>query len=123
MIENQSILSASVVKEGGIAAAVAKMAFGNRLGVRLETMRDPLTLFAPVSGSLVVELAADAGLPAEAFLVGTVTEAPEIVLDGATLPLDDLACRLGLHTGKGIPHPGKGGTVERGNSALRRTLR
>ena len=92
LIENQSILSASVVKEGGIAAAVAKMAFGNRLGVRLEkTMRDPLTLFAPVSGSLVVELAADAGLPAEAFLVGTVTEAPEIVLDGATLPLDDLA--------------------------------
>ena len=48
------VLSASVVKEGGIAAAVAKMSFGNRIGVDFELL-DKQTLFSPITASIIVE--------------------------------------------------------------------
>ena len=47
-IADGSVLSAHVVKEGGAAAAVAKMAFGNKLGFKFEkTAENAELLFAP----------------------------------------------------------------------------
>lgn len=50
-----NILSASVVKEGGTAASVVKMAFGNEIGVEFAGTPDMTALFAPISGSFVIE--------------------------------------------------------------------
>jgi phosphoribosylformylglycinamidine synthase len=50
------ILSASVVKEGGTAAAIAKMCFGNMIGFNYAGAYDYKTLFAPLSGGLILEL-------------------------------------------------------------------
>ena len=52
--QNGKVLAASVVKEGGIAAAVAKMSFGNRIGVDFEPL-DMQTLFSPITASIIVE--------------------------------------------------------------------
>ncbi len=92
LMEEGAILSASVVKEGGAAAAVAKMCFGNKLGFAFAGGFTGAELFAPRSASLVAEVAEGVSLPQELapVLLGTVQEAPQVELDGETLPLDGL---------------------------------
>ena len=91
MMENGEILSASVVKEGGVAAAVAKMAFGNKIGISFDrNMEDAKALFAPISGSIVAELRPGTAFPKEAVAVGVTVEEPVMVLGGASMNIDDL---------------------------------
>ena len=59
MMGKNQILSASVVREGGAAAAVCRMCFGNQMGFQFAGDPDQKTLFAPLSGSLVLELKDD----------------------------------------------------------------
>ena len=84
--------AASVVGEGGVAAAVAKMCFGNRIGFAFNHDVDRRTLFAPLAGSLVLELReGDMCLEGvEYTLIGTTIDRPEIVLDGEEMELDGL---------------------------------
>ncbi|WP_050698949.1 phosphoribosylformylglycinamidine synthase [Anaeromassilibacillus senegalensis] len=92
-IADGSILSASVVKEGGAAAAVAKMCFGNGLGFDFDN-EDEGVLFAPLSGFIVAELAD--GVPirdSAAILLGETTANPEVVIGGERLPLNQLVSR------------------------------
>jgi len=49
------ILSAKAIGYGGLAEAVAKMAFGNGIGVTLNDRIDPAFLFKPLYGSILVE--------------------------------------------------------------------
>lgn len=56
MMGKNQILSASVVREGGAAAAVCRMCFGNQMGFQFAGDPDQKVLFAPLSGSLVLEL-------------------------------------------------------------------
>lgn len=56
-MEAGRILSAYAVERGGMAEAVSKMAFGNRLGVKIEHHVDPRDFFAPDWGSLILEVA------------------------------------------------------------------
>ncbi len=95
LISEKSVISASVVKEGGMAAAVAKMCFGNKLGfVFNEHVLNAKTLFAPASGSIVVELAKDSTIAMEpvldAIILGKTTEVPQITVGGETLELEAL---------------------------------
>lgn len=55
-IKNGRIISAYAVEGKGIAEAVTKMAFGNKLGVKLENNLDPKDFFAAGWGSLVCEV-------------------------------------------------------------------
>ncbi len=50
------IVSAYALDAHGIVAAVSKMAFGNRLGVKLEHSLDPRDAFAPAFGGIVAEV-------------------------------------------------------------------
>ena len=58
------MLSASVVREGGAAAAVCRMCFGNQMGFQFDGAPTMEGLFAPVSGSLVLEVNGETGLEA-----------------------------------------------------------
>ena len=50
-LSNGQVRAASVVKEGGVAAAIAKMCFGNEIGfVFADHIQDEKLLFAPASG-------------------------------------------------------------------------
>ncbi|HBS57712.1 MAG TPA: hypothetical protein DEA44_00425, partial [Firmicutes bacterium] len=58
LIKKRQILSAAVVKQGGVAAAITKMSFGNQLGLELEENLFSTDLFLPHHGSLVLEMPA-----------------------------------------------------------------
>ena len=93
MMERGQVRAASVVKEGGMAAAVAKMCFGNRIGFAFaDSCTDPALFFTPQSGALVLELSE--GAPVDAALkpivLGTTIAEPHIVVDKTALPLADL---------------------------------
>ena len=86
-----AVLAAAVVKEGGTAAAVAKMAFGNKVGVSFDrNMEDAQALFAPRCGALVLELKEGTAFPKNAVKVGDTIPDKEFVLGGAHMMLDDL---------------------------------
>ena len=94
MFEKGEVLSASVVKEGGCAASVAKACFGNMLGFEFKpdytyTMEE---LFAPKAGSLILELKDGAELSSDVlhYTLGTTTAKAEIVINGEKLTLDEL---------------------------------
>ena len=55
-IKNKRIISAYALNRFGIAQAVSYMAFGNKLGVRLEHNLDEKELFAPRFASLIAEV-------------------------------------------------------------------
>lgn len=73
------ILSAYAVDRQGIAAAVSKMAFGNKCGVKIEHSVDARDLFGPYFGDLVCEVA-DGSLT---DLASTYTLIGEVTGDGA----------------------------------------
>lgn len=79
---NGGLLKATyTVGFGGLAEAVSKMAFGNKLGVKLEDGLSAVEIFKPYYGDIVAEVAAEDmdKLTAEYTVCGTVTEAPEFV--------------------------------------------
>ena len=91
MMGKNQILSASVVREGGAAAAVCRMCFGNQMGFQFAGDPDQKTLFAPLSGSLVLELKDDSdttGLETlGASVLGTVCGKPVILIGSERLSL------------------------------------
>ena len=91
MMGKDQILSASVVREGGAAAAVCRMCFGNQMGFQFAGDPDQKTLFAPLSGSLVLELKDDSdttGLETlGASVLGTVCGEPVILIGSERLSL------------------------------------
>ena len=58
-IQNGNIVSAYVLDRHGIAAAVSKMAFGNGMGVKIESNVDKRDLFAPAFADIIAEVAAE----------------------------------------------------------------
>ncbi len=58
LIQKKVIVSAYALDGKGLAAAVAKMAFGNKLGATIVADVDTDVLFAPGFGSIVAEIAA-----------------------------------------------------------------
>ena len=52
----EAVISAYAVEAGGIAEAVSKMAFGNKLGVKIEHNVDPRDFFVPAWGDIVCEV-------------------------------------------------------------------
>lgn len=86
-----TVVSARSIRTGGIAAAVATMCFGNKLGFKFDATQQVAELFAPDYGSLLLELAEDEeqpGLPGRSL--GFILEEPAIVCNGTVLQLDDL---------------------------------
>ena len=90
-VRSGSVLAAGVVKEGGAAACVCKMAFGDKLGFTFEQELDMRTLFAPAQGNFVVEAADE--LPEEfenAVLLGATNDNGVFIIDGEVLTVDEL---------------------------------
>lgn len=92
-IETKEIISASVVKEGGAAAAVAKMCFGNFVGFRFTDDLSEEILFAPKAGSLVVELSAHAYIEEDSVLapvyLGRTKGYQQIKIGGEEIDLEE----------------------------------
>ena len=83
------ILAAYAVERAGLAESVSKMAFGNCLGVTLKEEAQPY-LFVPGWGNIVAEVAEGAPVSAPCLEIGRVTEEPEVICGGMSLPLEEL---------------------------------
>jgi len=64
LIRQGKVLSAQTVRNGGIAAAVSKMAFGNKIGLHLTASIDSGTLFTLGLRSFLLEISGVEGIDA-----------------------------------------------------------
>ena len=91
LANDSKILAASVVREGGAAATVARMSFGNKIGFEFKNELTAKELFAPLSGSFVVELADGAEISDILYYdLGTTVDTETITVNGETLTIDEL---------------------------------
>lgn len=93
-----AVKSAYAVGFGGIAEAVSKMAFGNRLGVCFDGKLCIDELFEKKYGAIVVEVENCGELPAVARKIGRVTEDGVFEIGGEHIEMDEMlqawTCRL-----------------------------
>ena len=90
-MEAGKIISAYAVEGHGIAEAVSKMAFGNKLGVKIEHNLDARDFFAPGFGNLVCEVPDGkvGELSISYTVIGEVTDKDEFEYGGVTISLDE----------------------------------
>ena len=85
------IISAYAVEDHGMAEAVSKMAFGNKLGVKIEHSLDPRDFFAPGYGDIVCEV--PDGLVGELSIsytvIGEVTDRAAFEYGSVSVSLDE----------------------------------
>ena len=86
-IEAGQVKAAYVVGFGGIIEAVSKMAFGNKLGVRLNVNNEELV--ARHYGNIIVEVENAEGLPFRCTEIGEVTANPFFEVAGERIALDE----------------------------------
>ena len=95
-VRSGEILAAPVVKEGGAAACVCKMAFGNKTGFTFEQGLDKETLFAAKEASFVVELAEENSF--DGITLGRTNNNGVFIIDGEVQTVDELidiwTCKL-----------------------------
>jgi phosphoribosylformylglycinamidine synthase len=94
LIKEGRILAAHSIRTGGIAEAISKMAFGNRIGFKFQDDIVVDDLFSPDYGSIVLEIEV-AQNPSEIFdglswvNLGVTIEEPKISLNGIDIDLDE----------------------------------
>jgi len=84
-MQNGDIVAAASVKSGGLAEVIAKMSFGNHIGVAVET---DLDLFAMRIGDIVVESTKKLE-SVNAVLLGRTTETSELTINGTAISISD----------------------------------
>ena len=90
-VRDKAIVSAYVMNAKGLAAAVSKMAFGNKLGVKLDSTVAKEDLFAPELGNIVAEVPAAMldKITVPYAVVGEVTEEAAFVYGDAVISMDE----------------------------------
>lgn len=90
-IRNGRIISAYALDRHGVIAAVSKMAFGNRMGVKLEHNMDPRDLFAPAFGDIIAEVPdGQVGSLAITYtVIGEVTDSGKFEYGNTVISLDE----------------------------------
>lgn len=88
-IQCGDVVAAGVVREGGAAACVLRMCFGNKLGFKFEKGLSKKTLFAPAQGALVVALSDEAQVTG-GTLLGNTNGCGQVELEGEKISIDRL---------------------------------
>lgn len=91
LIAAGKVLAAQTVRNGGLAAAISKMSFGNDIGLTIN-MPDNEALFAPAYGGIVLEIPADIDLQAVFgnvvyHVCGQTHSQPQICANGQVIEL------------------------------------
>ena len=90
-VQSGKIVSAYALDRHGVAAAVSKMAFGNRMGAKIEHNVDKRDLFAPAFGDIIAEV--EDGKVGELAItyteIGEVTEEPVLAYGDVKIALAD----------------------------------
>ena len=89
-VRNGAVKSAYAVGFGGIAEAVSKMAFGNRMGVVFDSAMATEELFEKKYGAIVVEVSNCGDLPAVCHKIGRVTDDGIFEVSGEKIGMDEM---------------------------------
>ena len=100
LIQQKKLVSVYALDSKGIAAAVSKMAFGNKLGASIRGCLKPEEVFAPGFGNLVAEVdagevsavkaaVAEGAAASNVTLIGTVLEEPEFRYGDMCVSMDE----------------------------------
>ena len=94
LMQEKTVVSAYALNAGGAAAAISKMAFGNRLGVAIEDGITKDELFGSGLGDILVEVVPEklSVLTASEYrvkVIGTVTPEPAFVYGDVTITMDE----------------------------------
>jgi phosphoribosylformylglycinamidine synthase len=94
LIAKKQIVSAYAVGRHGIAEAISKMAFGNKLGVKFNTSIDAKGLFEPAYGSIIAEMTPEAVEaskfnPRRVTVIGKLTDEAVIKYKSMILSVDE----------------------------------
>ncbi|MCL1820729.1 MAG: phosphoribosylformylglycinamidine synthase, partial [Oscillospiraceae bacterium] len=132
LIQNDMVLASSAVGFGGVAAAVSKMCFGNRLGFSFtdENIGKEL-LFTPDYTAVILEVTDNVDLSGLHYReLGVTTEAEIIKVNGAEICLGRILeayegtlaevfpSKPLAHGKQPLPAAAKGGSTRRGNFSL-----
>ena len=106
-LHQEGKVKAAWAVENGMAEAVMKMSFGNRIG--FQAGMEDVNWYAPAPGVIVAELSEEVNLP-HATRIGETNEIPFVALPGEAVSIDEL---LSLNEGvlEGV-YPTKAGTSE-----------
>ncbi len=86
LIQNGDVLSASTVKGYGLCETVSKMAFGNKIGVKLNNnVTTDMLFYAPI-GSIVIETESDI---TDGIVIGETTENNAFEACGVEISMDE----------------------------------
>jgi phosphoribosylformylglycinamidine synthase len=93
LIHSGRVLATHTVRMGGLAAALSKMSFGNRIGIAINAQMDIKSLFTADYGSIVLEIAETVNLKdifgeVEYQLLGFTQEKSVITVNGLDIELD-----------------------------------
>ncbi|MFZ3129632.1 MAG: phosphoribosylformylglycinamidine synthase subunit PurQ, partial [Desulfosporosinus sp.] len=93
LIHSGKVLATHTVRMGGLAAALSKMSFGNRIGIALNAQTDIRSLFTADYGSIVLEIAEGVNLKdifggVEYQLLGFTQGKSVITVNGLDIELD-----------------------------------
>lgn len=93
LIQKGKVLSAHTIRLGGIAEAISKMSFGNKIGMIFTAEMDKEALFEPNYGSLILEInKADENLfdDISYIVLGQTQESPYIKLNNKEIAIEEM---------------------------------
>ncbi|WZL73926.1 phosphoribosylformylglycinamidine synthase [Clostridiaceae bacterium 35-E11] len=94
LIQERKVLAAQSIRIGGMAGAISKMSFGNRIGMVLDKSIAPQKLFQADYGSILLEIDGAENLK-EIFgeikyeVLGHTQEKEMLVINGVNIPIED----------------------------------
>jgi phosphoribosylformylglycinamidine synthase len=94
LVRQGVVRAAKSITAGGMAAALSKMSFGNKIGFTGVGSFSAVELFAPAYGSIILELTDTADLPqvmagAAYRLLGHTQSTPALVINNVTITIDE----------------------------------
>ena len=89
LIQKGAIISAYALDGKGLAAAISKMAFGNKLGVTINADVTTDVLFAPGFGNIIAEVPADADLNGLGTVIGEVNDVQAFIYGDMNISMEE----------------------------------
>ncbi len=120
LMSEKKIVSAYALDAKGIAAAVSKMAFGNKLGVKISEYLPKEELFGNGLGEIIAEMPADAAkelLKEEegCAMIGTVTDEAAFVYGDVKISMDEALKAWTKRLDKVFPYTADGKAADEGS--------
>ena len=93
LVDSNMVLSASTVKQGGIAKTISEMSFGNKIGFDFNEIKEE-EIFKPLFGSIILELNSNANIEElkdiNINVLGKTIEEENININGEEIALESL---------------------------------